>query len=127
MDLGSQLGMPVALLYFLFNESIQMAEERTGYKHDASDKKLDQSAEVANDGGQTSDTQHSSGPSHDAEKIKRHDDTGKDRLFEDRQQHDDAEKSSEKTRLSRDVERHDHPVDDDVADAGTGPSAKRKS
>src|SRR5688500_15280185 len=39
-----------------------MAEERSGYKHDASDKKLDQSADAANDGGGTSDTQHSSGP-----------------------------------------------------------------
>ncbi len=121
------MGTPVALFYFLINQSIQMAEERTGYKHDASDKKLDQSAEVANDGGQTSDTQHSSGPSHDAEKISRHDDTGKDRLFEGRQQHDDAEKSSEKTRLSRDVEKHDHPVDGDFADSGTDSSAKRKS
>jgi hypothetical protein len=41
--------------------------------------------------------------------------------------HDDAEKNSEKTRLARDVARHDHPVDDDVADAGTGASATRKS
>ncbi len=37
-----------------------------------------------------------------------HDDAGEHRLFEERQQHDDAEKKSEKTRLSRDVERHEH-------------------
>lgn len=103
-----------------------MAEERSGYKHDASDRKLDQSADAANDGGATSDTQHSSGPRHDPEKIRQHDDLGKDRLFEDRQQHDDAEKASEKTRLARDVERHDHPVDSNVADSGTQASAKRK-
>ena len=104
-----------------------MSAERTGYKHDASDRKLDQSAEAANESGPTSDTQHSSGPRHDAAEIRKHDDVGKDRLFEGRQQHDDAEKNSEKTRLAKDVARHDHPVDDDVADSGTGPSAKRKS
>ena len=104
-----------------------MAEERSGYKHSASDKKLDQSAEAANESGQTSDTQHSSGTGHDPGKIRQHDDVGKDRLFEGRQQHDEAEKNSEKGRLAKDVARHDHPVDEDEADAGTGPSAKRKS
>ncbi len=104
-----------------------MSQERSGYKHDASDKKLDQSAEPANDGGGTSDTQHSSGPLHDPEKIRQHDDLGKDRLFEGREQHDDAEKNSEKSRLAKDVARHDHPVDDDEADAGSPASAKRKS
>jgi len=103
-----------------------MAKERSGYKHDSSDKKLDQAAEAANEGGQASDTQHSSGPRHDPEEIRKHDDAGKDRLFEGRQQHDDAEKNSEKTRLAKDVARHDHDVDDS-ADAGTGASAKRKS
>ena len=103
-----------------------MAKNSSGHKHDASDKKLDQSAQAANDGGQTSDTQHSSG-SHDPAKIRKHDDKGKDRLFEDRQQHDEAEKNSEKTRLARDVDRHDHAVDDDIADSGTSASAKRKS
>jgi hypothetical protein len=91
-----------------------MSQERTGYKHDSSDRKLDQSAEAANEPGQTSDTQHSSGPGHDPAEIRKHDDVGKDRLFEGRQQHDDAEKNSEKTRLARDVDRHDHPVDDEV-------------
>ena len=33
---------------------------------------------------------------------------GDHRLFEDRQQHDEAEKNSEKTRLGRDVNRHGH-------------------
>lgn len=104
-----------------------MAEEGTGYKHDASDRKLDESAEAANESGSTTDTQRTSGPRHDPAKIRQHDDVGKDRLFEDRQQHDDAEKNSEKTRLAKDVARHDHVVDDDVADAGSRASAKRKS
>lgn len=96
-----------------------MSQERSGYKHDASDRKLDESAEAANESGPTSDTQHSSGPGHDPAEIRKHDDVGKDRLFEGRQQHDEAEKNSEKTRLARDVDRHDHPVDDDAADAGS--------
>ncbi len=104
----------------------EMAKERTGYKHDSSDKKLDQSAEAAND-GKSAAAAGSPGPGHDPQEIRKHDDTGKDRLFEGRQQHDDAEKSSEKSRLAKDMARHDHPVDDDIADAGSGASAKRKS
>ena len=64
---------------------------------------------------------------HDPQAIARHDDAGKDRLFEGREQHDEAEKNSEKTRLARDVERHNHDVDPDVADSGSEASAKRKS
>ena len=67
-----------------------------------------------------------SGPSHDPAKIRKHDDTGKDRLFEGREQHDEADRNSEKTRLARDVDRHNHKADDDVADAGSDPGAKRK-
>ena len=104
-----------------------MAEDRTGYKHDASDRKLDESAEATSPRGNASDTRQSSGPRHDPAEIRKHDDVGKDRLFEDRQQHDDAEKNSEKTRLAKDVARHDHPVDDDIANAGSKASAKRKS
>ncbi len=104
-----------------------MAEERSGYKHDSSDRKLDKSAESANDAAEASDARDSSGPGHDESEIRMHDDSGKDRLFEGRQQHDEAEKNSEKTRLARDVERHDHKVDDDVADSGTGASSQRKS
>ncbi len=37
-----------------------------------------------------------------------HDDPGAHELFEGRQQHDEAEKNSEKTRLSRDIDRHGH-------------------
>jgi hypothetical protein len=66
-------------------------------------------------------------PTHDPEHIRQHSDTGKDRLFEGREQHDEAEKNSEKTRLAKDVDRHNHPVDNDVADSGSGAGAKRKS
>lgn len=64
---------------------------------------------------------------HDPEQVAQHDDTGRDRLFEGREQHDEAEKNSEKTRLARDVERHDHDVDEQVSDSGTSHTAKRKS
>ena len=64
---------------------------------------------------------------HDPAQVEQHDDVGKDRLFEGREQHDEAEKNSEKTRLARDVERHDHDVDEQVSDSGTSHTAKRKS
>jgi hypothetical protein len=104
-----------------------MAEDRTGYGHDASDRKLDEASEVRGDDGSRNDIRQASGPEYDPAEIRQHDDTGKDRLFEDRQQHDEAEKNSEKTRLARDVDRHDHDVDTNVADAGTQPGAKRKN
>jgi hypothetical protein len=112
-----------------------MADDKSGYQHNASDRKLDQASEMASDARQTKDGGHGGheghgaqgGAGHDPAEIRKHDDDGKDRLFEGRQQHDEAEKNSEKTRLARDVDKHHHTVDDDVADAGTGPSAKRKS
>ena len=64
-----------------------MADERSGYTHDASDRKLDKSAEAASDAT-----------------------------------HEHALHAS-----ARDVEHHDNDVDDNVADAGSGASAKRKS
>jgi hypothetical protein len=42
---------------------------------------------------------------HDPAEIAKHDDVGKDRLFEGREQHDEADKNSEKNRLARDVAR----------------------
>jgi hypothetical protein len=91
----------------------------TGHKHDASDRALDHSV--------TAEQASASGPTHDPAEIRKHDDTGKDRLFEGRQQHDEAEKNSEKSRLAKDVDKHHHAVDEDVADSGSGDSAKRKS
>src|SRR3954467_14383871 len=92
--------------------------------HDASDRSLDKRA--FSEQRAESDRERA-GPRYDPNEIRQHDDTGRDRLFEDREQHDEAEKNSEKNRLARDVDRHHHGVDDDVADAGSGASAKRKN
>lgn len=97
-----------------------MTEPRSTYKHDDSDKKLDQSAEAAKDAG-ASKTDASGSGHHDPAKIRQHDDDGKDRLFEAREQHDDAEKKSEKNRLAKDVDRHHHDTKDDASDAGATP------
>lgn len=78
------------------------------YKHDSSDKKLDHAADAA----KATETKHAPGLRHDPAKIARHDDTGKDRLFEEREQHDDAEQASERSRREKDVAKHDHPVSD---------------
>ncbi|MEO5509001.1 MAG: hypothetical protein ABIS27_00040 [Longimicrobiales bacterium] len=99
-----------------------MADQGSRYKHSDSDRKLDQSAQPA-DAENNQDAGGPAGPGHDPEKIKKHDDTGKDRLFEGREQHDDAEMASEKTRLAKDVDRHHHPVDNDVSDSGTAASS----
>ena len=92
--------------------------------HDASDRALDR---AATEEQQARADKQASGPRHDPEKIRQHDDTGRDRLLEGREQHDEAEKNSEKERLARDGDRHHHPVDDDVADSGSGHGAKRKN
>ncbi len=84
--------------------------DHSGYKHDGSDKKLDQSAEASKDAAAGS-AKHASSPGHDPAEIAKHDDTGKDRLFEGREQRDDAEVESERTRLSRDVNKHHHATD----------------
>jgi len=98
--------------------------DSTNQHHDASDRALDQAATAEQ---KARAEREAKGPRHDPEKIRQHDDTGRDRLFEGREQHDEAEKNSEKERLARDAQRHHHPVDDDVADSGSGPGAKRKS
>ena len=41
------------------------------------------------------------------------------RLMEDREQRDEAERNSEKTRLSRDIERHDHDRSEHQVVGGT--------
>ena len=63
---------------------------------------------------------------YDPSEVEKHDDVGKDRLFEGREQHDEADKNSEKTRLARDVQRHHHEVDAQEGDSGTAHGAKRK-
>lgn len=67
------------------------------------------------------------GPRHDPEEIRQHDTTGKDRLFEGREQHDDADKNSEKTRLSRDLDRHGHLPEDELSQRERQSMAKRKN
>lgn len=66
------------------------------------------------------------GPRYEPADIREHDTTGRDRLFEDREQHDDAEKLSEKTRLARDADRHGHDTDAPRKRAERQASAKRK-
>jgi hypothetical protein len=94
-----------------------MSKDKTGHEHDASDRALDKSAHAEPDAPRQS---------FDPNEVAKHDDVGRDRLFEGREQHDEADKNSEKNRLARDVERHHHDVDEDVADPGSGPSAKHK-
>lgn len=81
----------------------------TGHKHDASDRALDKSAYAEQDAAeQVAEEKVASEQGHDEAEIRKHDDAGKDRLFEGRQQHDAAEKNSEKSRLAKDVDRHNH-------------------
>lgn len=87
-----------------------MSDDRTGYKHDASDKKLDKAAADA-EVIETAASSHAH-PTHDPEQIRKHDDSGKDRLFEGRIQHDDADKESDRNRLEKDVARHHHAADE---------------
>lgn len=87
-----------------------MSEDHSAYKHDASDKKLDKAAETAATAEAVEASQAHAG--HDPEKIRKHDDTGKDRLFEGRVQRDDADKESDRNRLEKDAERHHHAADE---------------
>ncbi len=87
-----------------------MSDDKTGYKHDASDKKLDKAAGAA-EVSETAAASHAH-PTHDPEQIRKHDDAGKDRLFEGRVQRDDADKESDRNRLEKDVARHHHNPDE---------------
>jgi hypothetical protein len=61
-----------------------------------------------------------------ADEVRKHDDTGRDRLFEGREQHDEADKNQEKNRLARDIQRHHHDVDEQQPDSGSAHGAKHK-
>ena len=87
-----------------------MANDHSGYAHDASDKKLDQAA-VAAEAAEAAVGSHPHA-GHDPEEIRKHDDVGKDRLFEGRIQHDEADKESNRNRLEKDVARHHHPANE---------------
>ncbi len=87
-----------------------MSDKQSGYKHDASDKKLDKAAVSAAEVEAAAHGHAHAG--HDPEKIRQHDDAGKDRLFEGRIQHDDADKESNRNRLEKDVAKHHHAPDE---------------
>jgi len=67
------------------------------------------------------------GPQYDPAELREHDHAGKNRLFEDRQQHDEADKNSEKTRLARDIDRHGHGANTDLHHRDTQSASKRKN
>jgi hypothetical protein len=90
----------------------------TGPGSDRSDRALDQRA---------FDEEPTNRQHWDPAEVAKHDDEGRDRLFEGREQHDEAEKNSEKTRLARDSQRHSHDVDSQEGDSGISHNAKRKS
>jgi hypothetical protein len=100
-----------------------MSKEQSGYKHNASDKALDAAAE--SDKAHTDASSHKH-PGHDSEEISKHDDKGKDRMFEGREQHDHANMESEKTRLSKDQAQHHHPVEGDGVVTESNMHVKRK-
>ncbi|MES2306554.1 MAG: hypothetical protein V4558_13680 [Gemmatimonadota bacterium] len=100
-----------------------MSKDQSGYKHSASDKALDAAAE--SDKAPTEAKSHNH-PGHDPEEIAKHDDKGKDRMFEGREQHDDADMKSEKNRLTKDLARHDHPVEGEDAVTESNMHVKHK-
>lgn len=51
-----------------------------------------------------------------------HDGSGENRLFEQRQQHDEAEQNSEKNRLDRDIREHGHNRDNFQVEGGAASS-----
>ena len=51
-----------------------------------------------------------------------HDSQGESRLFERREQHDEAEKNSEKNRLDRDIREHGHTRDNFQVEGGSASS-----
>lgn len=82
-----------------------MSEDKSAYKHSASDRKLDKEATEASEAA-AAEAPHAG---HDPEKIALHNDAGKDRLFEGRVQRDDADKESDRNRLEKDAAKHHHP------------------
>lgn len=100
-----------------------MSEDQRGYKHNASDKALDAAAQ--SDKGHTDATSHRH-PGHDSHEISEHDDKGHDRMFEGREQHDEADMKSEKNRLAKDQARRDHPVEGADAVTESNMHVKRK-
>lgn len=67
------------------------------------------------------------GPRYDEEEIQSHVRPGHNRMFEGRVQHDEADLNSEKTRLARDMERHDHEARGELGHRNVRSTGKRKS
>lgn len=101
-----------------------MSDDKSPYKHDDSDRKLDKSADEADTAGKSAKSGSHAG--HDPKEIAKHDDSGKDRMFEGREQRDDADMKSEKNRLSKDQDRHKHDADDTEAVTESNMHVKRK-
>ena len=99
--------------------AVQHASDQQGEKTRA------RQAEIAQEGGVRAND--GLGPNYDRDEIRSHDDTGRDRLFEDREQHDEAEKNSEKTRLAKDRDRHNHDSTDELTERSRASSSKRKN
>src|SRR4051812_2916916 len=89
------------------------------------DKTVSRIAEIS----QTSNPERDRiGPRYDPDEIRSHNHPeGKSRLFEDREQHDEADKNSEKTRLARDIDRHDPGPDTELQHRNGQASTKRKT
>lgn len=66
------------------------------------------------------------GPEYTPDAIRAHAPPSKTHLFA-RTQHDEADLNSEKTRLAKDSERHDHIAHDEWSEKSARASAKRKS
>jgi hypothetical protein len=99
-----------------------MSKDQGGYKHNASDKALNAAAQTDKAHTDTSTHGH---PGHDVEEISKHDTKGNDRMFEGREQHDEADLKSEKNRLAKDQARHDHPVEGEDAVTQSNMHVKR--
>lgn len=100
-----------------------MSKDQSGYKHSASDKALNAAAELEKDPAEATPEKHAG---HDADAVAKHDDKGKDRMFEGREQHDQADMKSEKNRLAKDLARHDHPAEGEEAVTEANMHVKRK-
>lgn len=100
-----------------------MSKDKSGYTHSNSDKALDEAARSKKEVAEAGAHAH---PGHEADDVRKHDDTGKDRMFEGREQHDDADMKSEKNRLAKDQAKHDHPTEGKGAVTESNMHVKRK-
>jgi hypothetical protein len=100
-----------------------MSKDQSGYKHNASDKALDAAAQSDN-APAGADPDGRAG--HRGDETGKQHDKGNDRMFEGREQHDDADMRSEKNRLAKDETRHDHATEAEEAVTKSNMHVKRK-